>query len=147
MRTHSPNRNSIISIIVATAVILGYLSSAVAAEKRVTNPPANTPEGVIVASLKLLINGDKQGWIDKYCHVDRCNSATAIKRELRYGLSRAVKNLKRLKDQCLYGGNAIIVTRVNKMQNGAVVVFHKCGDQRMPVPVGIKDGKVYKYSW
>ncbi len=125
--------------------------------KKAMSPAADSVEGVVITSLKMIRDGKFDAWMDTHCHPSHC---ALDKTQPHYEANRAsMKNYNltassKSAGHCLHDeGKSIIVTRQDgdPATDAKVTVYIFCGEKRMPTPSTLeKDGdswKVSSFSW
>ncbi len=127
------------------APVAAALFVAPASAEVVREPAAQTPEGAIVGSLKLLRDGKFDAWITTYCSKAKlCLNDNALTSLKRYNLPAKGRRAA----ACLReDGSAVEVNRVDDLSVTEKKIFINCEPTAMPVPFFlVKEGERWLFS-
>ena len=116
---------------------------------KVVSPAADTPEGVILASIKMISDNKFDEWMGSLCHPTYCPNDEKARTSMRqYNLAAAAKTSMACTTD---DGKSLIVTRKDNKDDGSITIYTFCGEKRMPAPATLtKDGgawKISSFSW
>ncbi|MDP6946288.1 MAG: hypothetical protein QF464_19220 [Myxococcota bacterium] len=112
--------------------------------KGLVTPAPDTPEGVLLAGLRLIADGQFDQWITRYCHMAKlCPTPQAQKSLKRYNLTAA----QRVVGGCLKGDKKDQLRITRRVAEGAESKFFlHCSDKGMPRPFTLmKEGDAWKF--
>lgn len=140
------SRIRLVFVAVFAVSLLGVVATASAKKEKVTEAKAGTPQHAILEGIKIIVKGDFDGWVKKWCSPDKaCYNKNSIGALKRYNFPAA----QRLFPQCLKDFGGILITQIqgDPAKDDTVKVFYECNPKGMPRPTRLyKESGVWKWS-
>jgi hypothetical protein len=128
----------LLGMLVSGAAVAGPYDLPQQPHEDIVNPPANSADFAIIDTIQMLLKGDHDAWIEKWCDPERCHDKNAKDQWKAYQLKSATQYGK----QCLHGDNkdTLWVTRRrgDLATDGTTTVYFQCEDTRLPVPITLR---------